>query len=142
MNVPEELRQAADFHTHLGPYLVVGLRMGGVVTREFGETPFAYRIRAHTGKAPPYSCMVDGIQMSTPCTIGNSGVEVGNDRRMAIDVVGEGRTMTITLRTEIFDWIEKECREEDCEEFSCKIWEMEEGRLFTIGESAEGASEG
>ena len=142
MHVPRELKRAADFHTHLGPYLVVGLRMGGVVTREFGETPFTYRIRAHTGKAPPYSCMVDGIQMSTPCTIGNSGVEVGDDRRMAIEVAEDGRAMTITLRTEIFDWIENECREEDCEEFACRIWEMEESRLLTIDDRAEGVDQG
>ena len=142
MNVPEELKRAADFHTHLGPYLVVGLRMGGVVTREFGETPFTYRIRAHTGKTPPYSCMVDGLQMSTPCTVGNSGVEVGDDRRMAIEVAGDARAMTITLRAEIFDWIESECREEDCEEFSCRIWEMDESRLLTIGDGVEGEDAG
>ena len=140
MDIPRELSEAAHFHTHLGPYLVVGLRMGGVVTRQLGDKPFSYKILAHTGKVPPYSCMVDGVQMSTPCTVGNSGLEVGDERLMTVEAKGAGRALSIALRSEIFDWIENECREEDCERFACEIWEMPEERLLSVYETSEGES--
>ena len=112
--------------------------MGGVVTRELGDKPFSYRILAHTGRVPPYSCMVDGVQLSTPCTVGNSGLAVGDERRMTIEAKGEGKALSIALRPEIFDWIESECREEDCERFACEIWAMPEERLLSIAEASEG----
>jgi formylmethanofuran dehydrogenase subunit E len=138
LNIPRELSEAARFHTHLGPYLVVGLRMGGVVTRQLGDKPFTYKILANTGKVPPYSCVVDGVQISTPCTVGNSGLAVGEERLMTIEAKGASKALSIALRPEIFDWIENECREEDCETFACEIWNMEEERLLSVHETSEG----
>jgi formylmethanofuran dehydrogenase subunit E len=129
---PIELQEAARFHTHLGPYLVVGLRMGRVVTRELGSEPFSYRIRAHTGRVPPYSCSVDGMQLATPCTTGNGCIEVTNDRRMALVAVSDNAVLTVTLRREVFDSIERDCSEDDQDRFSLWIWEMPDDELFTI----------
>ncbi|MFH1689949.1 MAG: formylmethanofuran dehydrogenase subunit E family protein [Candidatus Eisenbacteria bacterium] len=130
--LPRELRDAARFHTHLGPYLVVGLRMGRVVTRELGNEPFSYKMRAHTGRVPPYSCSVDGMQLSTPCTTGNGCIEVTDDRRMALEAIGEGVVLTVTLRREVFDSIENDCSEDDQLRFALWIWEMPDDELFTI----------
>ncbi len=138
MDIPRELSEAAHFHTHLGPYLVVGLRMGAAVTRELGDEPFAVRITAHTGKVPPYSCAVDGMQLSTPCTVGNGCLVVGDERRMAIEAASAERAITITLRRAIFDRIENECTEENQERFACEIWEMPEGDLLEIVSSEPG----
>jgi formylmethanofuran dehydrogenase subunit E len=137
--IPKELTEAARFHTHLGPYLVVGLRMGRVVTSELGSEPFSYRILAHTGRVPPYSCSVDGIQLATPCTTGNGCIEVAEDRRMAIDAVAGGETLTVKLRREIYDSIENDCSEDDQLRFSLWIWEMPDEELFEI--SREGTAQ-
>ena len=137
-NVPRELEEASRFHTHLGPYLVVGLRMGRVVTRELGDEPFSYKIRAHTGRVPPYSCSVDGMQLSTPCTTGNGCIEVTTDRKMKLEAIAGDTTLTVALRQEVFDRIENECSEDDQEEFSLWIWEMPDDELFTVSrEDAE-----
>lgn len=129
---PPELREAARFHTHLGPYLVVGLRMGRVVTRELGSEPFSYRIRAHTGRVPPYSCSVDGMQLATPCTTGNGCIEVTDDRRMALEAVSDEAVLTVTLRREVYDSIENDCSEDDQDRFALWIWEMPDDELFTV----------
>jgi formylmethanofuran dehydrogenase subunit E len=130
--LPRELREASRFHTHLGPYLVVGLRMGGAVTREFGDTPFSYTIRAHTGRVPPYSCSVDGVQLATPCTTGNGCMVVTDERRMALEVTRDDAVMRVALRREVYDRIESECSEDDQHEFALWIWEMPEEELLDI----------
>ena len=130
--LPRELQDAARFHTHLGPYLVVGLRMGRVVTRELGSEPFSYRILAHTGRVPPYSCSVDGVQLSTPCTMGNGCIEVTDHRLMALEAVKGDDVLRVALKNEVFDSIENDCSEEDQEEFALRIWEMPDDELFTI----------
>lgn len=132
MEVPKELREASRFHTHLGPYLVVGLRMGRAVVRELGDEPFSYRIRAHTGRIPPYSCSVDGMQLATPCTTGNGCIEITDDRLMAIDAIADADVLRIELRREVYDSIENECSEDDQEEFALRLWEMPEEKLLTI----------
>jgi len=129
---PEELTRAAEFHTHLGPFLVIGLRMGRIVVREFGDEPFRTKIDVHTGRVPPYSCLSDGIQMSTPCTTGNGGMTVTDQREMRIDARQDDRTLSVKLKREIFDWIENECSESDQHAFSMDIWEMPEEKLFDI----------
>ena len=132
MQFPEELTRAAAFHTHLGPFLVVGLRMGRIVVREFGDEPFRTKIDVHTGRIPPYSCLSDGIQMSTPCTTGNGGMTVTDERAMRIDARQDDRLLSVQLRREIFDWIENECSDTDQHAFSMEIWEMPEEKLFVI----------
>ena len=136
MTVPEELRLAAEFHTHLGPFLVIGLRMGSVVTREFGSEPFVTNIIAFTGTRPPYSCLADGIQVSTPCTVGNGGLKLSEERTMAIEAKHDGRLLSIALRHEIFEWIECDCTEDNQESFSLRIWAMPEDELLTISQSS------
>ena len=133
MDIPSELSRAAEFHTHLGPYLVVGLRIGRVVTREFGTEPFSYRLVARTGPTPPYSCLVDGLQMATPCTTGNGCLEVGPEREMSVEAEArDGRRMTMTLRPSQYERIESDCTEENQEAFALEIWEMEERELLEV----------
>jgi formylmethanofuran dehydrogenase subunit E len=132
LEVAQELVDAARFHTHLGPFLVVGLRMGRVVTRELGDEPFTIRIRVHTGRVPPYSCMVDGLQVSTPCTVGNGGIDVTDQRTMTIEAKKGETTLIVALREDVMNRIENECTEENQEPFACEIWEMPEDRLLAI----------
>ncbi|MBN1459526.1 MAG: formylmethanofuran dehydrogenase subunit E family protein [Armatimonadetes bacterium] len=138
--IPRELQDAARFHTHLGPYLVIGLRMGRAVTDRLGAEPFSYRIRAHTGRVPPYSCSVDGIQLSTPCTTGNGCVEVTDERLMALDAVKGDTVLRVALREEVFQGIENECSEDDQEAFALRLWSMPEDELFTVSMRSPGAA--
>jgi formylmethanofuran dehydrogenase subunit E len=137
LKIPSELARAAEFHTHLGPYLVVGLRMGRAVTRLLGNEPFTIRIVAHTGQTPPYSCTVDGIQLATPCTTGNGCLKVADDRAMAIEARSkDGRALRVALRDDVFERIEKGCGPEDQEAFACEIWEMPEDGLLSVEEES------
>ena len=135
MGIPPELEQAGIFHTHIGPYLVIGLRMGRAVTDRLGSVPFSYRITARTGRTPPYSCLVDGLQLATPCTTGNGCLDVARERTMSIEAVAkDGRSLSVALNPAIYEKIETECTEENQESFALEIWEMSESDLLTVSE--------
>jgi formylmethanofuran dehydrogenase subunit E len=109
--------------------------MGRAVTDLLGSEPFSYRITARTGRTPPYSCLVDGVQLSTPCTTGNGGLEVVDERTMSIQAAAkDGRSLSVALNRAVFERIETECTEENQESYALEIWEMPEGDLLTVSE--------
>jgi formylmethanofuran dehydrogenase subunit E len=67
------IERAKDFHGHLGPFLVIGVRMGLIGVRELGVKGREEKLRATAmlRNSVPFSCVIDGIQIATKCTIGN-----------------------------------------------------------------------
>jgi len=67
------LRVATDLHGHLGPFLALGVRIGLVGLRELGakEGDTRLQVKAMLEYALPFSCILDGIQATTKCTVGN-----------------------------------------------------------------------
>lgn len=62
------IEKAHELHGHLGPFLVVGVRIGEYAKKTLkGEMKAFVRIPMKT----PLSCIIDGIQASTQCTVGN-----------------------------------------------------------------------
>ncbi len=67
------LFEAADFHGHLGPFLALGVRTGLAGLRELKVRPGDTKLRVTVMLKydVPFSCMLDGVQAVTKCTIGN-----------------------------------------------------------------------
>jgi len=67
------LKAATELHGHFGPFLTVGVRIGLVGLRELGakEGDTRLHVTAMLEYDLPFSCMLDGIQASTKCTVGN-----------------------------------------------------------------------
>ncbi len=67
------LFEAADFHGHLGPFLALGVRIGLAGLRELKVRPGDTKLRVTVMLKydVPFSCMLDGVQAVTKCTIGN-----------------------------------------------------------------------
>lgn len=73
------LKSATSFHGHLGPYLVLGLRMGLVALRTLRPRgPHEMSATIWTKQSPPESCVLDGIQVSCGCTLGKGNLRVRN----------------------------------------------------------------
>jgi len=72
------LEKAADFHGHFGPFLVIGVRMGliGIRQLEAEEHDKKLRVTAMLKHSVPFSCVIDGIQVTTKCTIGNKKLKL------------------------------------------------------------------
>lgn len=82
-----DLDLAARFHGHLGPNLVIGIKMGNYALRKLGARPyFGIAARVRCPDAPPPSCVVDGIQLAAGCTYGK--------RNIVLEPSGQGTTAT------------------------------------------------
>ncbi|MCL6641743.1 MAG: formylmethanofuran dehydrogenase subunit E family protein [Candidatus Bipolaricaulota bacterium] len=69
--------RAVEFHGHLGPYLVCGVKMGLLALRLLGSHGYTeLTVTAETGVTPPVSCLVDGLQIATGCTLGKGNISV------------------------------------------------------------------
>jgi formylmethanofuran dehydrogenase subunit E len=75
---PQWLTGAVRLHGHLGPWLVVGLRIGQRILADLdAEGFFDIRVEAIGPIAkPPARCLVDGLQYTTGATLGKDNIEV------------------------------------------------------------------
>lgn len=75
--INDTLEKAEDMHGHLGPFLALGVRMSlaGVRNLETEEGNTQLHTIAELEYRVPFSCMLDGIQTVTKCTVGNKRLE-------------------------------------------------------------------
>lgn len=116
---PEQLmaavEKAASFHGHLGPFLVIGVRMGlTAINRLLHEAKDAGDLQASL-KVPfrtPFSCIIDGVQSTTRCTVGNRRLKLQESQPASIAarfwLRRSQRKITISVRKSFVERLEKE----------------------------------
>jgi formylmethanofuran dehydrogenase subunit E len=121
------LDQAAAFHGHLGPYLVLGMRMGWLAKTTLNATPFELKAEIHTSETTPRSCILDGIQITSGCTLGKRNITVVASDDVLFGVFStDNTTFTVTVKKEIIESIGTE----DLEEQAQTLFEKDDGELF------------
>ena len=73
------VNDAARLHGHLGPFLVIGVRMGKLAERilkHSSDKDIKFQVTIRVPQTTPFSCTIDGIQSTTRCTIGNQKLKV------------------------------------------------------------------
>lgn len=73
-----QVENAVELHGHLGPFLVIGVRMG-IAATEFLKSESHNRnmkVQVELPLRTPFSCILDGIQVTTHCTLGNQRLKV------------------------------------------------------------------
>jgi len=67
------LKEAEGFHGHLGPFLVIGVRAGLIGLMKLGIEKGDPKLAATVmlKNSVPFSCILDGVQIATGCTVGN-----------------------------------------------------------------------
>ena len=68
-----------EFHGHLGVFSIVGAKMGIRACELFGVGSDQLKVTTFAGTKPPYSCLTDGIQVSTGATLGMGTINVSPD---------------------------------------------------------------
>ena len=145
------LREAGCFHGHVGPFLAIGLRMGLAANRAIGFDPLETRARVWVEPVPPKSCLVDGIQFATGCTLGKSNIKITPSRtRIAARFVrstgSKGRggarsrgrgphAIAIRLRPEFLRRMERDLAgkgEKAVIDYAGKIMDTPAGELFEV----------
>ncbi len=71
------LWDAARLHGHLGPFLTIGYIAGLIATMVLSPTT-EHDLEAEIEVFPstPYTCVVDGVQCSTRCTLGKGNIRI------------------------------------------------------------------
>ncbi|MCD6467225.1 MAG: formylmethanofuran dehydrogenase subunit E family protein [Methanomicrobia archaeon] len=121
------LKRAAEFHGHLGPYLVLGLKMGVLAKNTLNADPFEIRAEIHTEKITPRSCILDGIQFTSGCTLGKGNIDVMESDEIFGVFYKDNSKILIKVKKEILEKIEKVS---DMEEYARILFEKKDEELF------------
>lgn len=136
------IEKAADFHGHLGPFLVIGVRMGIAGLRELktDRNDKSLRVVVNVKRAAPYSCVIDGIQISTRCTAGNGKLRVMDQPEM---ISAEFQTskrghLVVSVKQSVLKKLEREMPKDlsSYEVIKLARWiaSLSKGELFSLRE--------
>ena len=134
------IEEARKFHGHLGPYLVIGMRMGEYALEQLGVDPhFDVEVEVECPSQPPVRCLVDGLQLTTGATYGKANIWVkAQNNRVAVTVVNRktGRRIQLELHPDIPPKIAKWYQEASEEEVVQSVLAMDNSALFQVVESS------
>jgi formylmethanofuran dehydrogenase subunit E len=127
------LESLRDFHSHLGPYLVVGYRMGCLATKLLNAHARQLHATVHTGTNTPLSCLIDGIQCATGCTLGKGNITVTDEGVPSATFTrkSDGRQITIKLKDAMKKRADAVTHENE-EEESLWFYDVGEEELFEV----------
>lgn len=108
-----DLEKAKEFHGHLGPFLVLGLRLGERALAKLGGGKyFGLKATVFSPAEPPERCMIDGIQLSTGCTFGKGNIELVPSRRLVLFLYREDEGVRVEVKgsalQKIREWLKEE----------------------------------
>ncbi|MBI5441175.1 MAG: formylmethanofuran dehydrogenase subunit E family protein [Deltaproteobacteria bacterium] len=81
------LRRAGEFHGHRCAGSLLGARLGFAAKAALGDNAGKGKVRAVHFSA---ACPLDGIQVTTGCTLGNSTIEVKDKKEMRLVLSVDG----------------------------------------------------
>lgn len=132
MKSKELLDYGKRFHGHLGPFLVVGLRMGILARERLGNPDPVHSLEAlvELENRRPVSCLIDGIQVSSGCTLGKGNIKVREGEGISAVFRSGGKSVKIILKGKesILDMFKGMSGEEAAE----RIMEISDKELFEV----------
>lgn len=132
------VEELAKFHGHLGPFIVLGYRMGLYALNYFGNDPFALCATVSCSGQPPESCLIDGIQIGSGCTYGKRNIELVISPE--INVLfrhKDGRSLLLKQGPYLSkqdEYLSEAETELAFEHFAEAMYVMPDGELFTVEE--------
>lgn len=137
------IQNAVRLHGHLGPFLVIGVRMGIRARKEltsFLDAKSSMHVVVKVPPVTPFSCTVDGIQATTSCTVGNRRLRIRSSRKkIAADFQSRNSTIErnvhISVNPKLVERIATELSEGVAnEELAAQIMSMPDEDIFEINE--------
>jgi formylmethanofuran dehydrogenase subunit E len=132
------MKNAQKLHGHLGPFLVLGVRMGMIAKKALNITDeqcTSLRANAKVPLHPPFSCLIDGIQASTSCTVGNQRLSIENSEEIRVNFVtrNSDRKVIITLNPLLAEELKNRLSEDALtEELALDLAHRPENKLFIV----------
>jgi formylmethanofuran dehydrogenase subunit E len=134
--------EAVRLHGHLGPFLVIGARMGYVAKKLLKGHAKRDLILNATIRVPmivPFSCTIDGIQVTTHCTVGNQRLSMkswAEGVHGSFTSEGSEKSVDIHVRREVIEQLKKKMSEGATnEELAKQVLQLPESKLFAMTSS-------
>ena len=125
--------RAIEFHGHDGPFMTLGLRMGLTALQRLDcKGWFDLDCEVRLNWKPPDSCVIDGIQCSTGCTMGKKNITVVEKPGVEAIFTSKHKMLNIKLKDEVIEKIKNNMTDEDIPHEL--IEELEEAELSDIFE--------
>jgi formylmethanofuran dehydrogenase subunit E len=126
--------RAIEFHGHDGPYMAIGLRMGLAALKMLDcKGWFDLECEVRLNWSPPDSCVIDGIQSSTGCTMGKKNINVVEQTGVTVSFRSEQKELTLVLKSEVISNIKNKMMYGDIpHELIEELEEAELDELFEI----------
>ena len=145
MQLDTALKKAVEFHGHLGAFLVIGVRMGKLALKILkcnARSDIELRVTMKVPLFVPFSCTIDGVQVTTKCTIGNQKLAVQNSRKEIcadFKVKGSNNTLKISVKPELVSQLRQEMTEGVTnEELAQRVAAQPEKQLFVLEKKSRG----
>jgi len=129
-NLDDMIERGIKLHGHAGPYLNLGIKMGLLALKNLkAKGYFDLSVEAELEYRRPMSCFVDGLQISTGCTMGKGNIKVKNQTgNINALFKTEDKNLRIFLKPEIVKSLDFE--KESCEDLSQKVLDIPNAELF------------
>ncbi|MEM2995291.1 MAG: formylmethanofuran dehydrogenase subunit E family protein [Candidatus Bathyarchaeia archaeon] len=135
----ELIEKAVDLHGHLGPFVVIGVKMGEIAKRILNSANSgndALQVTAEVPLSIPFSCVLDGIQIATQCTVGNQKLKIKNSQKditAYFQSVKIGKTLKISVNPQVTETLmEKISKGSQNEKLAWEIAHTPENQLFIV----------
>lgn len=92
------IEDLAAFHGHLGPYIVLGYRIGRYAREYFCSDAFEMTALVSCQGSPPQSCLIDGVQIGSGCTMGKRNIELKVSDTLSCEFISGGKRLLVRPR--------------------------------------------
>ncbi|MEM2947594.1 MAG: formylmethanofuran dehydrogenase subunit E family protein [Candidatus Bathyarchaeia archaeon] len=134
-----EIKDAEKLHGHLGPFLAMGVKMARLAKKALNVDKYKLwdmQITAELPLTPPFSCVLDGIQATTQCTIGNKKLEVRNSNGDIVAIFrlkSQNKALKICVNKQVVEMLKEQLSKGvPNEELAWKIATTPEDQLFKV----------
>ncbi len=126
------VKGVVEFHGHLGPFLVLGVKAGLLANSLLGKDCFKTTAIVATDPSPPNSCFVDGVQFVTGCTMGKGNIKLRRGKNTSVLFQKEGRKLRLKLKHKVLESIKEVSSEEESKKLSLKLLNSPASELFEV----------
>lgn len=131
--VSDELIKAiVDFHGHLGPFIILGLKAGLLANAILGKDYIKTTAIVMADSSPPSSCFVDGIQFVTGCTMGKGNIKLRKSKHVSVTFAKDDKKLRLKLKKRILNSIKDVASEEESQKASLDLLKKPLSELFIV----------
>lgn len=131
-NINNIVERGIKLHGHAGPYLNLGIRMGLLALDQLeAKGYFDLTAEIELEYRTPMSCLIDGLQISTGCTLGKGNIMVKNNPipiKVLIKSKTNHKTMIASLKPKIYQLLD--FKKNSGEDLADRILDMSDNELF------------